>query len=115
MRPKDNEKILSDLKKLITKKLLSDKKIGRGRPINSIESVDIVDFIMDNDEEDRDKIIVKDVHAFVRIHVEFIENSFSSQNLQVRSNKEIEFIYDKETDNYEIVENDVTFFNNSLF
>ncbi|MBV6880449.1 hypothetical protein NG800_014000 [Epilithonimonas ginsengisoli] len=115
MRPKDKEKILIDLKNLIEKKLLADKKIGKGRPVNSVESVDIADFKINDDEEDRDKIIVTDVHAFVRIHLEFVENSFSSQNVQMRNNKEIEFKYNKEMDYYDLVENDVIFYNNASF
>ena len=70
------KKILSNLKELLTKRLLAQTKIGKGKPVYLVESADILDFKINNDEEVHDKIIVSDFHAFARINIEFIENSF---------------------------------------
>lgn len=115
IRPKDREKIISDLKELISNKLLSDTKIGNGRPIHSIESINIPEINIDSENNDRNKIIVNDVHAFVRLHIEFIENSFSSKDVQIKNNKQIEFEYNEETDTFEIIESNVVFYSTSLW
>lgn len=115
MRKKDSEKIVEDLREVITGKLLDNFRSQNGRVIDSVETLSIISVETDEKNEDRDKIIVVKVIAAARVWTKFVENSKSSDNLQFRNNKPIEFIYNKETDEFEIVENDVVFYLNSLY
>lgn len=115
MRKKDSEKITEELRELIKGKLLDNFKSQNGRVIDSVETLNILNVEIDNENENRDKIIVTKVIAAARVWTKFIEESKSSDNLQLRNNKSIEFIYNKETDEFEIVENDVVIYLSPLY
>ncbi|WP_291274424.1 hypothetical protein [Flavobacterium sp.] len=115
MRKKDSDKIVEDLRKVIKGKLLDNFKSQNGRVIDSVESLNIIGVETDNNNEDRDKIIVTKVIAASRVWTKFVEDSKSSDNLQLRNNKPIEFVYNKETDEFEIVKNDVVFYISPLY
>jgi flagellar biosynthesis regulator FlaF len=115
MRKKDSEKIVNNLIQFIKEKLLDNFKNQNGRVIDSVETLNILDFEIDDENEDRDKIIVTKVIAAARVWVKFVEDSKSSDNIQLRNNKIVEFVYNKETDEFEMVANDVVFYINSLY
>lgn len=115
MRKKDSEKIINDLREVIKGKLLDNYKNQNGRVIDSVETLNILGFEIDEENEDRDKIIVTKVIVATRVWVKFVENSRSSDNIQLRNNKPVEFVYNKETDEFEIVANDVVFYIDSLY
>lgn len=115
MRKKDSEKINQDLKETINRKLLDNFKSQNGRIIDSVEALNILKIEIDEENEDRDKIIVTKVIAAARVWTKFVEDSRSSDNLQLHNNKPIEFIYKKENDEFEIVENNVVFYLHPLY
>lgn len=115
MRKKDSAKIVNDLIEVIKGKLLDNYKNQNGRVIDSVETLNILSLEIDEENEDRDKIIVTKVIATARVWVKFIENSRSSDNIQLRNNKSVEFIYNKETDEFEMGANDVVFYLDSIY
>ncbi|KAF2081703.1 hypothetical protein [Flavobacterium sharifuzzamanii] len=115
MRKKDSEKIVNDLREVIKGKLLDNYKNQNGRLIDSVETLNILAFEIDEENEDRDKIIVTKIIATARVWVKFVEDSRSSDNIQLRNNKSVEFIYNKEADEFEMVPNDVVFYLDSLY
>jgi len=115
MLEKDKKRIQDELSKLIKDKLLTEYKDSKGKPVDSIEYVDIMDIEYDNTNQDRKKIIVKQVLANVRLFILFTEDSISSLNTQFKNNKPIEFMINDSTDNVELVESDVKFIEQKLF
>lgn len=115
MRKKDIKKITEDLEQLIKVELLNNFKNRKGYVVDSVEFVNIMNFETDDENEDRDKIIVTIVYAESRVWVKFVEDSKSSDNITLRNNKPIEFIYKNETDEFEISTKDVIFFINSPY
>ncbi|MEN9906959.1 MAG: hypothetical protein RLZZ540_100 [Bacteroidota bacterium] len=115
MRKKDSEKIFKELKETVKAKLLNNFKNRDGHIIDTVESINIQNFETDEKNEDRDKIIVTNVNITSRVFVKFVEDSRSSDNLQLGSNKSIEFVYNKETDEFDIIANDVVFYINSSY
>lgn len=114
MRKKDSEKIVSDLIEVITGKLLDNYKNQNGLVIDSVETLNILDFEIDKENEDRDKIIVTKIIASARVWVKFTEGSRSSDNIHLYNNKSVEFVYNKETDEFEMVASDVAFYMDSF-
>lgn len=115
MRKKDSEKIVNDLIEFIKGKLLDNYKNQKGRVIDSVQTLNILSFEIDEENEDRDKIIVTKVIAASRVWVKFVEDSKSSDNIQLRNNKFVEFVYDKETDEFKMLDSDVIFYIDSIY
>lgn len=114
MKTKDHKKVTADIKALIEKQFLTKEQINfPGKTVHKVESVEIDDFNAEQDDEDRNKIIIPTVSATVRVLLNSVENSFKPQKINLKSNKPIEFLLNKETDNYELSENDVVFYNTS--
>jgi hypothetical protein len=95
MRKKDEKKIEEILIEDISGKLLSNFKYQKN--------------------EDRDKIIIKNIIVEARVWVKLIEDSRSTSNMQLQNNDPIEFIFNKETDEFEIVKNNVVFNINNIY
>lgn len=114
MRKKDEKKIEEILIEDISGKLLSNFKYQKNKTIDSIDSLYILSYQIDQKNEDRDKIIIKNIIVEARVWVKLIEDSRSTSNMQLQNNDPIEFIFNKETDEFEIVKNNVVFnINNS--
>jgi hypothetical protein len=113
LRKKEEEKILLDLKIVIKERLLTDFKNRKGRLVDSVESIQIHDIKIDEDNDNRDKIIILNIEAAARVFVIFNNDSKSSDNIALRNQKPIEFIYNKEIGNFEIDEKTAIFFDNT--
>lgn len=114
MTPKDYNKITDDIKGLIENQFLSKEQINfPGKIVHQVESIYIDDFKAEQDIEDRNKIIIPEVSASVKVLLKSVENSFSSKTVQIKSNKSIKFILNIEMDNYVLFENDAVFYNTS--
>lgn len=76
----------------------------------------LINIVLDEDNEERDKIIITEIYADTRLFIRFMDDdSISSENTQVKNNKPIEFLYNHDTDEYDIVISDVIFYENKLF
>ena len=115
MLEKDQKKIIEELTKLTKEKLLNEFKDSRLRPVDSVENVDILNMEYDNENQDRNKIIVKEFIANIRVHILIDEGSTSSLNTQVKNNKPIEFLVNYEEDTVELSDSDVTILEQKLF
>ncbi|TZF99072.1 hypothetical protein FW781_03865 (plasmid) [Chryseobacterium panacisoli] len=115
MLEKDEKKIQEELIKLIKEKLLKGFKDSKGKPVESIEYVQIINIEEDKENQNRNKIIIKQVIADARLLIQFIEGSTSSLNTQFKNNKSIEFLINQSTDEVDLVESDVTFIEYKIF
>lgn len=115
MLEKDEKKIQDELIKLIKEKLLKEFKGPKGKPVESVEYVQIIDIEEDKENQNRNKIIIKQVIANARLLIKFIEGSTSSLNTQFKNNKSIEFLINQTTDEVEMIESDVKFIEYKLF
>jgi hypothetical protein len=113
IRKKDEEKILLDLKKIIKNLLESGFKNRKGRQIDSVEYVQIINIKIDENNDNRDIIVIQNVEAQARVWVLFNADSRSSDDILLRNQKSIIFSYDREIDNYKIHGEDVLFFDNT--
>lgn len=112
---KDRIKINDELVNLAKSKIKTDYKDSKGKPVESIEDISILSIEYDDENEDRTKIVVKEVIVNTRLHIQFIENSTSSHNTQFKNNKSIEFKINFNKDDIELIDSDVKFLEQKLF
>ena len=103
----DQQKIENELTQFISNKLLTEFRDSKLRPIDRIEHIEILAFKFDDENQDRNKIIVKEFYAVVRVHILLDDGSTSSEDTQVKNDKPIEFIVNHELDVLELVHSDV--------
>lgn len=115
MLKKDEIKINDELTKLMKSKIKTDYKDPAGRPVENIENLSIFSIEYDDENQDRTKVIVKEVIADTRLHIQFPDNSTSSHNTQFKNNKPIEFTINFSEDQIELIESDVKFLEHKLF
>lgn len=115
MLEKDELKIKDELKKLVEEFLLTEFLDSKGKSVESVEYVNIIDIEYDKENENRKKIIVKHVIANARLFILFTDDSTSSLNTQFKNNKQIEFVINDSNDEFELVESDVKFIEQKLF
>lgn len=111
----DKERINENLKDAIKNSLLKNFKNRNGREIDSIEYINILKYEIDGENSNRNKLIIHNIFATARIWVKFVEDSTSSDNIQLRNSKPIEFIYDEEIQGFKIVDQEIIFFDNTTF
>jgi len=110
MREKEQEKILNDLKDVTNKILKNDFKNRKHRLVDTVERVQILNYEIVQDEDDRDLVYVRNIQVEARVFVIFGEDAKSSDNIILKSQKPLSYKYNKEIDNYEIQEDSVEFF-----
>ncbi len=115
MTKKEEEKILLDLKALLKNRLIEGFKNKKGKSVDSVEYIEISNLMIDEDNDDRNKIIVTNVEALARVWVLFSPDAKSNDDIQLRNQKHIEFIYDNEIDNFKIDEKTAIFFDNTVY
>ncbi|AQX11346.1 hypothetical protein BAX94_09525 [Elizabethkingia meningoseptica] len=116
IRKKDLIKIEKELTILIKERLLTEFKNNKGKPVDQVDNIALLKTELDEENENRDKIIVASVYANARLFIRFMDDdSTSSENTQVKNNIPIEFSYNSDTDEFDIVINDVKFYENKLF
>ncbi len=115
MREKEQEKISKDLKEIINKILTNGFKNRQHRIVDTVEQVQIQNYEIVQDENDRDQIYVHNIIVGARVFVIFSEDAKSSDNIVLKNQKPLSFRYNKEIDNYEIVEDTVIFFDATTF
>ncbi|KVV16329.1 hypothetical protein [Flavobacterium sp. TAB 87] len=115
MREKEQKKILTDLLEVINKILKSGFKNRQHRLVDTVEQVQIQNYEIVEDENDRDLIYVHNILVTTRVFVIFSEDAKSSDNIILKNQKPIPFRYNKDIDNYEIEEETVFFFDATTF
>lgn len=117
MLEKDRKKINEELTKLIKHKLLNEFKDHKLKSVESVESINILDLIFDDKNQDRNKIIVNEFIAAIRVHILFNNDgsSTSSLNTHVKNNIPIEFVVNSETDEVEITDSAVKLLEERLY
>jgi len=115
MREKEQKKISTDLKEIINKILKNGFKNRQHRIVDTVEQVQIQNYEIVRDEDDRDQIYVNSIIAEARVFVIFSEDAKSSDNIILKNQNPLSFKYNKDIDNYEIVEETAIFFDATTF
>ncbi|UWY26583.1 hypothetical protein N4T20_12750 [Flavobacterium sp. TR2] len=115
MREKELEKIAKDLKEIINKILINGFKNRQHRIVDSVEQIQIQNYEIVQDENDRDQIYVHNILVGARVFVVFSKDAKSSDNIVLKNQKPLSFTYKKEIDNYEIEEDTAIFFDATTF
>ncbi|KVV16044.1 hypothetical protein [Flavobacterium sp. TAB 87] len=110
MREKDQEKINSDLKKVVNDHLLNGFKNRQHRLVDTVKEVRILNSEIIQDENDRDHILVKNIQVGARVFVIFGDDAKSSDNILVKNQGPLSFRYNKEIDNFELEEATAKFY-----
>ena len=110
---KDEDKILLEIRGLIERKLTNEFTDRRGRPVVEVESVNLVEWEIDEDKSNRDEIIVKTLYSQPRVWVS--NDDFgrkSNDNFQLKNTKPLKFVFNEEHEEYKIEnEEEITFIN----
>ena len=112
---KVEEDIHDDLREFITNKLLNEFTDRRERPVIEVEAVNIYNIEIDEENSDRDNIIINKVHSFPRVWIK-IDNdgSKTNDNFQISNSKPISFKYDDGSKKYVIQNEDqIVLFNSA--
>lgn len=114
---KEEENIQNELKDMIRRKLLDGFTDRRERPVIEVESVNMHTWTIDEDNSDRDKIIINLVHAAPRVWVSIDDDGGkSNDNFQLTNDKPVEFTFDNDLKEYKIEnEEKIAFLNTSPF
>lgn len=110
MRQKEKDKILQDLKEVVKKFLLNGFKNRMHRVVDTVEQIQILNYEIVQDENDRDEISIQNIRAGARVFVIFSEDGKSSDNILLKNRNPLRFRYNKEIDNYELDESSAEFF-----
>jgi len=100
---KENAEITESLKTLVKNKLPEDKQ---GRELDSIEQINLVNWEIDSANSNRNKITVSSIRALPKIWLKNRYGGTTNNNLQLRNNKPIIFLYDDVSDTYKISNED---------
>lgn len=112
---KDKQKISDDLKEILKSKLLDNFMNRKGKIVDSIDYINILKCDIDSEKSNRKKIVFATILIIARVWVKSTENSTSSDNIELRNSKPIEFIYDDLTDELKLSDNEIIFFDNSRY
>lgn len=110
MREKERKKILNDLNNIVQDKLKNNFKNRKHRLVVKIESVQIANYEVNLDENDRDKACVSNIQIHARVYVDIGFQASTSDNIVLKNQKPINFIYNKEIDNFELNDEAVEFY-----
>lgn len=113
MREKDKEKILNDIKVIVKQILLKGFKNRLHRVVDSVEQIQLLNYDIIPDEDNRDLVLVHHLQIGARVFVIFGHDSKSSDNILLKSKAPLQFIYNKETDKYELEEVTAEFYDAS--
>ena len=113
MREKEQEKILRDLKELITEILLNDFKNRKQRTVKKVEQIQIINYEIVPDENDRDHLLINNILISARVYVLFTEDSTSSDDIILKNQKPLSFRFNKDVDNYEVDKDTIAFYDAS--
>lgn len=113
IRQKDREKIVSELTNIVKNILHEGYENRKGQTVEKLQNVKILEFKIDEENDDRDKIIITKVQAVARVIVGFGYGAMTNDNISLRNDKIIEFVYDKEIDSFRIQNDSSEFYNNS--
>jgi len=113
MRGKDKENILNDIKAIIKQILLKGFKNRMHRVVDTAEQIQLLNYEIVPDEDDRDLVLVHNLHVGARVFVIFGEDAKSSDNILLKSKAPLKFRYSKETDKYELEEDTAEFYDAS--
>lgn len=111
---KDKENICQKLEKATRFKLLNGYKNKEGREVHSVEYVKIINNL-DEEKSDGKKIVITDVYITSRVWVKYPNESTGNYDISFRNIKPIEFIFDEETDEFNIINQGEIFFDNTQF
>lgn len=115
MLEKDKTKIQEELLKFVENYLTNKFIDSKGRPVETIENITIVNIEYDNKNEIRNRIILTEFIADTRLFMRWVDGSSSSLNTQFRNNKPMEFEIDFETDEITLIESDLKLLPEKLF
>ena len=110
MREKDESKILEDLNKIIKDKLSNNFKNRKHRLVVKIEDIQLLDYKIYPDENNRDQVLVSNVYVKARVYVEFGHDATSSDDIILKNQNSIKFNYNRNIDNFEIDKNTAVFY-----
>ena len=113
LRQKGQEKIVSDLINLVKNTLQEGYKNRKGQRVEKVEKINILEYKIDEENDDRDKVIITKVQSVARVIVRFGHDATTNDEISLRNDKVIEFVYNKEIDNFEIQNDSSEFYNNS--
>ena len=115
MLEKDKTKIQEELLKFVENDLTNKFKDSKGRPVEKIENITIVNIEYDNKNEIRNRIILTEFIADTRLFMRWVDGSSSSLNTQFRNNIPMEFEIDFETEEITLIESDLKLLPEKLF
>ncbi|MFY7814017.1 MAG: hypothetical protein ACOVRK_02385 [Chryseobacterium taeanense] len=110
MRQKEKDKILQDLKEVVKKILLNGFKNRMHRVVATVEQIQILNYEIVPDEDDRDLVLVHHLQIGARVFVVFSEDGKSSDNILLKNRNPLRFRYNKEIDNYKLDEDSTEFY-----
>lgn len=101
---KQEEKIIESLQQMITSKLLNGFRNNRQKPVVIVDSIYIYEYKIDEENSDRDNIIIESITVRAHVWVSLnIEEGRSNDTLQLVNNKSIKFSFDEIQNDYRIV------------
>ena len=100
---KESEQISDDLREMIEKKVLNDLKDKMGREVVKVESINLLDYSIDEDKSNRDEIILTTISAYAKVWVKNDEFGGSSNDtFQIKNVQPIKFSFNDDLGVYKL-------------
>lgn len=111
LNKKDEEVLFIQIQHEIKKKLLNSFRNQQGKLVEDVETVNVYGLEIDEEQSDRDTILIPTINAAVRVWVRFHPDGKSNDSFNLRNDKVIIFKYDDDLKQYKFSNADeVNFF-----
>lgn len=97
---KEKVNIQEALIKLIMVKMPKDRM---RRELHKVEAINLVHWEIDEENSDRNKLVIASITAMPRIWLKNPYGGTSNLNMQIRNNRPVIFEFDNREDNYKII------------
>jgi len=98
---KEEENIKQKIRDLIERKLLDGFTDKQERPVIKVDSINLINYDINEEESDRDKLIIQNIYSAPHIWVSNdLSGGMSNDNFEIRTQYPLEFIYDEEQKEY---------------
>lgn len=98
---KEAEDIKQKIRDLIETKLLDGFTDKQERPVIKVDSINLINYNINEAESNRDKLIIQDIYSAPHIWVSNdLSGGMSNDNFEIRTQYPVEFIYDEDQKEY---------------